>query len=91
MWEAKGPSALPGAAMRMGILYLRLGVWLHRMGMEPRTCGGAGVRQQRVGLWAHLAQRNGVRGSVRAGAWPHRMDIKLRTHAREKLVLTSTL
>ena len=24
--------------MRMGILYLMLGVWLHRMGIEPRTC-----------------------------------------------------
>lgn len=25
--------------MRMGILYLRQGVWLHSRGMEPRTCG----------------------------------------------------
>jgi hypothetical protein len=28
--------------MRMGILYFRLGDWLHSSGMEPRTCRPVG-------------------------------------------------
>ena len=32
-------TCLEGAAMRMGILYFRQGVWLHSTGIEPRICG----------------------------------------------------